>query len=125
MKNLKPIRTKADYEAALVVIERLWGARAGTPQGDHLDILATLVDAYENEHYPMDPPDAIEAIKFRMEQQGLDRKDLADILGSRTRVAEVLNRRRGLSINMIRRLHEKLGISVEVLIRPIRTKKAA
>lgn len=125
MKNLKPIRTKADYEAALAVIERLWGARAGTPQGDRLDILATLVDAYENEHYPMDPPDAIEAIKFRMEQQGLDRKDLADILGSRSRVAEVLNRRRGLSINMIRRLHEKLGISVEVLIRPIRTKKAA
>ena len=125
MKNLKPIRTKADYEAALVIIERLWGARAGTPQGDRLDILATLVDAYENEHYPIDPPDAIEAIKFRMEQQGLDRKDLAAILGSRTRVAEVLNRRRGLSINMIRRLHEKLGISVEVLIRPIRTKKAA
>jgi len=125
MKKLKPIRTKADYEAALVVIARLWGARAGTPEGDRLDILATLVDAYENEHYPMDPPDPIEAIKFRMEQQGLDRKDLADILGSRTRVAEVLNRRRGLSINMIRRLHEKLGISVEVLIRPIRTKKAA
>ncbi|MBI2232218.1 MAG: helix-turn-helix domain-containing protein [Deltaproteobacteria bacterium] len=125
MKNLKPIRTEADYQAALVVIERLWGARAGTPQGDRLDILATLVDAYENEHYPMDPPDPIEAIKFRMEQQGLNRKDLADVLGSRTRVAEVLNRRRGLSINMIRRLHEKLGISVEVLIRPIRTKKAA
>ena len=125
MKNLKPIRTKAVYEAALAVIERLWGSRTGTPQGDRLDILATLVDAYENEHYPMDPPDAIEAIKFRMEQQGLDRKDLAEILGSRTRVAEVLNRRRGLSINMIRRLHEKLGISVEVLIRPIRTKKAA
>ena len=125
MKNLKPIRTEADYEAALVVIERLWGARAGTLAGDRLDILATLVDAYENEHYPMDPPDPIEAIKFRMEQQGLDRKDLADILGSRARVAEVLNRRRGLSINIIRRLHERLGISVEVLIRPIRTKKAA
>ncbi len=125
MKNLKPIRTKADYQAALVVIERLWGARAGTPAGDRLDILATLVDAYENEHYPMDPPDPIEAIKFRMEQQGLHRKDLAGILGSRTRVAEVLNRRRGLSINMIRRLHEKLGISVEVLIHRIRTKKTA
>jgi HTH-type transcriptional regulator/antitoxin HigA len=125
MKNLKPIRTSADYEAALAAIERLWGARAGTPQGDRLDILATLVDAYENEHYPMDPPDPIEAIKFRMEQQGLSRKDLVDVLGSRTRVAEVLNRRRGLSINMIRRLHEKLGISVEVLIRPIRIKKAA
>ena len=124
MKNLKPIRTKADYEAALAAIERLWGARAGTPQGDRLDILATLVDAYESEHYPMDTPDPIEAIKFRMEQQGLDRKDLAGILGSRTRVAEVLNRRRGLSINMIRRLHDKLGISLDVLIRPIRTKKA-
>lgn len=125
MKNLKPIRSKAGYEAAMVEIERLWGARSGTPEGDRLDILATLVDAYENEHYPIDPPDPIEAIKFRMEQRGLTRKDLADILGSRTRVAEVLNRRRGLSINMIRRLHEKLGISVEVLIRPIRTKKAA
>ena len=125
MKNLKPIRTKADYENSLAEIGRLWGTRSGTPDGDRLDILATLVDAYENEHYPMDPPDPIEAIKFRMEQQGLDRKDLAEILGSRTRVAEVLNRRRGLSINMIRRLHEKLGISVEVLIRPIRTKKAA
>ena len=125
MKNLKPIRTKADYEASLAEIERLWGARSGTPEGDRLDILATLVDAYENEHYPMDPPDPIEAIKFRMEQQGLKRKDLAEILGSRTRVTEVLNRRRGLSINMIRRLHEKLGISVDVLIRPIRTKRAA
>ena len=125
MKNLKPIRTKADYEASLAEVERLWGARRGTRKGDRLDILATLIDAYESEHYLMDPPDPIEAIKFRMEQQGLSRKDLAEILGSRTRVAEVLNRRRGLSINMIRRLHQKLGISVDVLIRPIRTKKAA
>ena len=118
MKDLKPIRTEADYEAALAEIERLWGLPAGTPEGDRLDILATLVDAYENEHYPMDPPDPIEAIKFRIEQQGLTRKDLEGLLGTRTRVAEVLNRRRGLSINMIRRLHEKLGISAEVLIRP-------
>jgi len=125
MKALKPIRNEVDYDAALTEIERLWGARIGTPQGDRLDILATLVDAYENEHYPMDPPDPIEAIKFRMEQQGLTRKDLEGILGSRTRVAEVLNRRRGLSMNMIRRLHEKLGIPAEVLIRPTRTKKAA
>jgi HTH-type transcriptional regulator/antitoxin HigA len=125
MKSLKPIRTEADYEAALAELERLWGARAGTPEGDCLDILATLIDAYENEHYPMDPPDPIEAIKFRMEQQGLTRKDLEGILGSRTRVAEVLNRRRGLSINMIRLLHEKLGISAEVLIRPTRIRKAA
>lgn len=125
MKNLKPIRTAADYDEALAEVERLWGARTGTAEGDRLDILATLVDAYENEHYPMDPPDPIEAIKFRMEQQGLTRKDLEGMLGSRTRVAEVLNRQRGLSINMIRRLHEKLGISAEVLIRPTRAKKAA
>ena len=125
MKNLKPIKTDADYEVALAEIERLWGAPLGTPAGDRLDILATLVNAYENEHYPMDPPDPIEAIKFRMEQQGLTRKDLEGILGTRTRVAEVLNRRRGLSINMIRRLHEELGISAEVLLRPTRTMKAA
>lgn len=125
MKKLKPIRKEADYKAALAEIERLWGAAAGTPEGDRLDILATLVDVYEDEHYPMDPPDPIEAIKFRMEQQGLTRKNLEGILGTRTRVAEVLNRRRGLSINMIRRLHEKLGISAEVLIRPTRTNRAA
>lgn len=125
MKNLKPIRTETAYNEALAEIERLWGARTGTPEGDRLDILATLIDAYENEHYPMDPPDPIEAIKFRMEQQELTRKDLEGMLGSRTRVAEVLNRQRGLSINMIRRLHERLGISAEVLIRPTRAKKAA
>ena len=125
MKALKPLRTEADYESALVEIEALWGAPAGTPKGDRLDILATLVDVYENEHYPMDPPDPIEAIVFRMEQQGLTRKDLEGILGSRTRVAEVLNRRRGLSINMIRRLHDTLGISAEVLIRPTQTDRAA
>jgi HTH-type transcriptional regulator/antitoxin HigA len=125
MKNLKPIKTRADYAAAVAEMKRVWGAKSGTPDGDRLDILATLVDTYEAQHFPMDPPDPIEAIKFRMEQQGLTRKDLEDILGTRTRVAEVLNRRRGLSINMIRRLHEKLGISAEVLIRPSRGRKAA
>lgn len=125
MKSLRPIRTKASYEAALKEMERLWGARSGTPAGDRLDILATLIEAYEDEHYPMDPPDPIEAIKFRMEQQGLTRKDLEGILGTRTRVAEVLNGRRGLSINMIRRLHAELGIPAEVLIRPTKRRKAA
>jgi HTH-type transcriptional regulator/antitoxin HigA len=125
MREIKPIRSEADYEAALAEVERLWGARSGTAEGDRLDVLATWIDAYESEHYPIDPPDPIEAIKFRMEQQGLTRKDLEGILGSRTRIAEVLNRRRGLSINMIRRLHDKLGISVEVLIRPSRCDKAA
>lgn len=125
MERLRPIRSKVDHEAAMAEIERLWGAKSGTPEGDRLDILATLVDAYESRHFAMDPPDPIEAIKFRMEQQGLTRKDLEAILGTRTRVAEVLNRRRGLSINMIRRLHEQLGISAEVLIRPSRSRKAA
>lgn len=122
--EIKPIRTKRDYEAALKEIERLWGEKAGTPEGDRLDVLATLVDAYEAEHYPMDPPDPIEAIKFRMEQQGLTRTDLEEIIGTRTRIAEVLNRKRGLSIAMIRRLHERLGISAEVLIRPSRKRAA-
>jgi HTH-type transcriptional regulator / antitoxin HigA len=120
MDDLKPIRTEEDYAAALAEVERLWGAPAGRPEGDRLDVLATLIDAYESERFPMDPPDPIDAIRFRMEQQGLSRKDLEGLIGTRTRVAEVLNRRRGLSINMIRRLHERLGISAEVLIRPTR-----
>jgi HTH-type transcriptional regulator / antitoxin HigA len=122
--EVKPIRTKRDYEAALKEVERLWGAKAGTPDGDRLDVLATLIDAYEAQHYPMDPPDPVEAIKFRMEQQGLTRRDLEQIIGTRTRIAEVLNRKRGLSIAMIRRLHERLGISADVLIRPSRKRAA-
>lgn len=122
--DLKPIRTDADYESGLAEIERLWGAMAGTPEGDRLDVLATLIDAYETEHHPIDPPDPIEAIKFRMDQQGLTRRDLEAILGTRARVAEVLNRKRDLSIGMIRRLHERLGISAEVLIRPVRKNAA-
>lgn len=106
-------------------VERLWGSKSGTPKGDRLDVLATLIEVYEAEHYPMDPPDPIEAIKFRMEQQGLSRRDLEPLIGMRTRVAEVLNRKRGLSIAMIRRLHDHLGISAEVLIRAPGRKKAA
>jgi HTH-type transcriptional regulator / antitoxin HigA len=123
--ELKPIRTKADYTSALAQVERFWGAKTGTPEGDRLDILATLIDVYESKHFPMDPPDPVEAIKFRMEQQGLTRKDLEPLIGTRTRVAEVLNRRRSLSIAMIRRLHETLGISADVLIRPSDGRKAA
>ena len=122
--DLKPIRSRRDYEAALDEVGRLWDAKAGTRDGDRLDVLATLIDAYEAEHYPMDPPDPIEAIKFRMEQQGLTRRDLEEIIGTRTRIAEILNRKRGLSIAMIRRLHERLGISAEVLIRPSRQSAA-
>jgi HTH-type transcriptional regulator/antitoxin HigA len=123
--ELKPIRTRKDYEAALAEVERLWGARSGTPKGDRLDILATLIEVYEAKHYPMDPPDPIQAILFRMEQQGLSRKDLEPMIGARNRVAEVLNRKRGLSIEMIRQLHRRLGISAEVLIRPTSHKEAA
>ena len=122
--ELKPIRSEADYEAALAEVERLWGSPLGTPEGDRLDVLATLIDAYEAENHPMDPPDPIEAIKFRMEQQGLTRKDLEEIIGTRTRIAEVLNRKRSLSIAMIRRLHDRLGISADVLIRPSRREAA-
>ncbi len=123
--SVRPIRSKADYEAALAEVERLWGAKAGTAKGDRLDVLATLIEAYEAEHYPMDPPDPVEAIKFRMEQMGLTRKDLEPLIGTRTRVAEVLNGKRRLSIAMIRRLHEKLGIPAETLIRPTRADRAA
>ena len=121
MADVRPIRTKDDYDAALSEVERLWGAKLGTPEGDRLDVLATLIDSYEQTRHPMDPPDPIEAIKFRMIQKKLTRKQLEPMIGTRTRVAEVLNRRRGLSISMIRRLHATLGISAEVLIRPSRT----
>jgi HTH-type transcriptional regulator/antitoxin HigA len=122
--EVKPIRSKRDYESALKEVEGLWGAKSGTRDGDRLDVLATLIEVYEEEHYPIDPPDPIEAIKFRMEQQGLTRRDLEEIIGTRTRIAEVLNRKRGLSIGMIRRLHERLGIPAEVLIRPTRKNAA-
>lgn len=123
--ELKPIRTEADYDAALAEVERLWGAKSGTPDGDRLDVLATLIEVYEAKNYPMDPPDPIEAIRFRMEQQGLTRKDLEPMIGPRNRVADVLNRKRGLSIEMIRQLHDHLGISAEVLIRPSRFDQVA
>ena len=119
-RDLKPIHSDTDCERALAEVERLWGAKSHTPEGDRLDVLATLIDAYEAQHHPIDPPDPVEAILFRMEQQGLTRRDLEGIIGTRTRIAEVLTRKRGLSIGMIRRLHERLGISAEVLIRPTR-----
>lgn len=122
--DVKPIRTEADYETALAEVAALWGSPGGTPRGDRLDVLATLIDAYEARHYPIDPPDPVEAIKFRMEQQGMTRKDLEEIIGTRTRVAEILNRKRSLSIRMIRRLHDRLGISAEVLIQPSRKEAA-
>ena len=121
--EIKPIRTEADY--ALTKIERLWSAKSGTPRGDRLDVPATLVEAYEERRYPMNPPDPIEAIKFRIEQQGVRREDIEAMIGRRTWIAEVLARKRWLSIAMIRRLHEKLGIPAEVLIQPSRKGEAA
>ena len=120
---IKPIKTRADHAAALREIERLWGADEGTPEGDSLDVLATLVEAYEQAHFPMDAPDTIEAIKFRLEQQGADQKALIGVIGNRTRVYEVLRRDRALSLSMIRRLNQRLKIPAEVLIRPVRVRK--
>jgi HTH-type transcriptional regulator / antitoxin HigA len=121
--HLKPIKTDADHEAALIEIERLWDAEEGTPCGDRLEILMTLVEAYEEANFPMDMPDPIEAIKFRLEQQGEDKKALIGIIGNRTRVYEVLRRDRALSLTMIRQLNERLKIPAEILIRPIRLRK--
>lgn len=118
--EIRPIRSEADHAAALEQVEALWGSASGTPAGDRLDVLVTLIEAYEARHHPMDPPDPVEAIRFRMEQQGLTRRDLEAIIGTRTRIAEVLNRKRSLSIGMIRRLHERLGIAADVLIQPTR-----
>lgn len=123
--ELKPIRSERDYEGALNELQRLWGAPVGSPDGDRLDVLATLIDAYESQTYPIELPDPIAAIRFRMEQQNLTRKDLEPFIGSRTRVAEVLNGKRSLSLAMIRRLHKGLGIPAEVLIQPSRRPSAA
>lgn len=123
--EVKPIRDEASYEAALAEVGKLWGSASGTAKGDRLDVLITLIDAYEAVAHPMDAPDPITAIEFRMEQMGLVRKDLEPMIGTRARVAEVMNRKRSLSIEMIRRLHEQLGISADVLIQPTRTDAAA
>ncbi len=125
MIELKPIRNEQDYQNALILLKELWGAKEGTPESDRLEILVTLIDAYEAVHHPIDLPDPIDAILFRMEQQGLTRKDLEPILGSRGRVAEILNRKRSLSLEMIRRLHEHLGIPTDILIQPSRVNHAA
>lgn len=115
--DIKPIRTKADYRAALKAVESLMGAKARTPEGDRLDVLVTLIEGYERQHFPMDLPDAVEAIKFRMEQQGLTPKDLEPLIGRSNRVYEVLNRKRSLTLAMIQRLHAELDIPAESLLR--------
>ncbi len=118
--EISPIKTESDYTAAMRRIEAVWGAAAGTPQGDELEILVTLAEAYERQHYPIDLPDPVEAIKFRLEQEGKDYRALIGVIGQRTRVYEVMRRARPLSLNMIRKLHSQLEIPAEVLIQPAR-----
>lgn len=116
--NIKPIKTKADYKAALAEVEGLMDAKPGTAAGDKLDVLVTLIEAYEARHFPMSPPDPIEAIKFCMEQSGLSVKDLEPAIGRSNRVYEVLSGKRSLTLPMIWKLHEMFGIPAESLIRP-------
>jgi HTH-type transcriptional regulator/antitoxin HigA len=123
--QIRPIKTRADHRAALKAIEQLLNATPGTPGGDRLEVLTTLVEHYEAQREPVDPPDPIEALLYHMESRGLSRRDLEPYLGSRARVAEVLNRRRALSMEMIRKLHDGLGISADVLIRPYAVRRSA
>ncbi len=114
--DIKPIRTKKDLKKALNRIDKIIDAKQGTSEYDELEVLSTLVEAYEDKHYPIDPPDPVEAIKFRMEQIGLKQVDLAPIMGGKNRVSEVLSHKRSLSLRMIRNLHTRLGISAESLL---------
>ena len=123
--EIKPIRTKTDYRAALKKIEALMSARAGSPEGERLDVMVTLVEAYERKHFPLDLPDPVEAIKFRMEQMALAPKDLVPMIGQINRVYEILNRKRPLTLQMIRRLHRELGIPAESLIKDPDQRRAA
>ena len=114
--TLKPIKTKKDYQDALVRLERIFDAKPGSTEGDELEILGILVDNYEKVHYPIEFPDPIEAVKFRMEQLGYNQSDLATIIGLKSRASEILNKKRKLTLDMIRNLHDALNIPTEVLI---------
>lgn len=114
--QVRPIRSEADYDAALERIDTLMGAKPGSAEGDELDVLVTLLDAYEEKRFPMDAPDPVTAIQFRMEQQGLTRKDLEPMIGSRARVSEVMTGKRGLTLAMVRRVRSGLGISADLLV---------
>ena len=116
MATIKPIKTKKDYQAALDRLEKIFDSRPGTPQGDELEVLSILIEKYEQERYPIDYPDPIEAIKFRMEQLGYNQNDLAEIVGLKSRASEILNKKRKLTIEMIRQLHQVLHIPTDVLI---------
>ena len=123
--TIRPIRNEEDYETALEEIQNLWEAEAGTPDADRLDVLVVLVEAYEAEHYPIPAPDPIEMILHVMDARGLSRQDLEPYLGSRARVSEILNRRRPLSLEMIRKLQAGLGIPADILVQPYELVKCA
>jgi len=123
--RIRPIRTKADHRAALKEVERLWNADAGTQEGDLVDVLTTLIEAYEAKHHPIPAPDPIAAIQFMMEQKGLTRRDLEPAIGSRGRVSEVLTRKRPLTLPMVRALGALLEIPTDVLAQPYETRPAA
>ncbi len=114
--DIKPIKTEQDYQAAMARLETIFDAKPGTPEGDELEVLGVLIDNYERTHFPIDLPDPIEAIKFRMEQMDYSNKDLAEVIGFKGRVSEILNRKRKLSINMIRKLHASMQIPTDVLV---------
>ncbi len=114
--TVKPIKTKKDYQHALARLEKIFDAKPGTAEGDELEILGLLIDKYEQEHYPVDFPDPIEAIKFRMEQLGYTQTDLAIVMGHKGRASEILNKKRRLTLDMIRQLHDVLRIPTDVLI---------
>jgi HTH-type transcriptional regulator / antitoxin HigA len=114
--NIKPIRTKKDYEQALARLEVIFDSKKGTDKGDELEILGMLIENYENEKFPIGFPDPVEAIKFRMEQLGYNQNDLANVVGLKSRASEILNRKRKLSLEMIRQIHDRLNIPTEVLI---------
>jgi HTH-type transcriptional regulator/antitoxin HigA len=114
--NIKPIKTEQDYNSTIKRIEELWGAKKDTPEGDEFDLLVTLVESYEMKHYPIAPPDPIDAIKFRMEQMELTNADMIEYLGSQSRVSEILNRKRNLTLRMVRSLYKGLKIPAEILL---------
>ena len=114
--EIKAIKTEQDYNQALERLEIIFHAEVDTPDGDEAEIISILIEKYENEHYPIGMPDPIEAIKFRMEQMGMNQKDLAEVVGFTSRVSEILNRKRKLTLSMIRKLSEKLHIPTEVLV---------
>jgi HTH-type transcriptional regulator/antitoxin HigA len=123
--DIRPIRTETDYRAALDEVERLWEAEPGTLEGDSVEVLSTLIEAYEAVHHPIAPPDPVAAITFMMEQKGLTRRDLEPAIGSRGRVSEVLTRKRPLTLPMVRALSRLLDIPLEVLAQPYETRPAA